>query len=494
MAFKYSLLTLGVLSVSALAIQAHAQGGVSPAASFHPVQGWAASGSGGSGCALNSTYNNGFDVSFGGQAKILESLNVNFQQDIFEAGKTYDVGFRIPGSIPQKFSANAVSASALNINVGGSPNLLSALHSASAFDLNVEGNDFRFFLTGFAAGAKGFDQCLGVAPGALPVPVLQQVAVPPEEGKAPPPPVLDNKTVANMSDQLIVPVTEIYPEDKMKLTPTPAGTRMSDKIAKEIERNPEAVKINNQPLPDDSGIIVKMVETPPDAPQEKPKAILTKPEAKLQMNMESNAADAALKPEDKIAFNDEVPAEPAPVTPVVVHKETPAPVVTHNSDKPEVIDFSKYDETEPSANGSTLRKADPDMLRKISELEGMIHKLKAENAALSSDFSDNVRETEEERLSISSDNWNLERATMRYNEAEREVKRLGQQLQKERASCTLEKQDLEAQLFDPQVASQQQVAKLADLEGKLDKAKAEMETQRQFYEERIRILEDKTAQ
>lgn len=128
------------------------------------------------------------------------------------------------------------------------------------------------------------------------------------------------------------------------------------------------------------------------------------------------------------------------------------------------------------------RKADPEMLMKISQLEQKINELEKENGALQN----NVSSDKAEAVSIETDNWNLERATARYNEAERQIKRMGEQLQRERALRASEKKDLEAQLFDPQITEQQQLARLAELEQKLAEAEGRLEQQRIRYEERLR--------
>jgi chromosome segregation ATPase len=131
---------------------------------------------------------------------------------------------------------------------------------------------------------------------------------------------------------------------------------------------------------------------------------------------------------------------------------------------------------------------------RIAALERQLGELKAENEALNNDLQLSLRESEDERMSVSSENWNLERATMRYNEAERQIKRLGVQLAGERAKCNAEQKDLEAMLFDPQVTNDQQLARLTDLERQLMDAKAELNNQRMIYEERIRALEAAAAQ
>lgn len=133
------------------------------------------------------------------------------------------------------------------------------------------------------------------------------------------------------------------------------------------------------------------------------------------------------------------------------------------------------------------------MRDKIRELEMEVSRLSTENQTLDKELKSNLKDAEDERLSVSSDNWNLERATMRYNEAERQLKRLGRQLQAARQQCTTEKQELETMLFDPQVTEQQQLAKLSVMEEELAKAKIELQNAQRRYEERIRILEGQLA-
>lgn len=51
-----------------------------------------------------------------------------------------------------------------------------------------------------------------------------------------------------------------------------------------------------------------------------------------------------------------------------------------------------------------------------------------------------------------------------FEEAERQVRRLGEQIRKERAKCALEKEELETMLFNPNLTETAQIAKLAELE------------------------------
>lgn len=122
-----------------------------------------------------------------------------------------------------------------------------------------------------------------------------------------------------------------------------------------------------------------------------------------------------------------------------------------------------------------IQDADSAALARIVALEKDLAAQKAENEALNDELSSTLREGEREQLTVASDNWNLERATSRFNEAERQMKKLGQQLQKERAQWTMEKKELETMLFDPEVTSQEQLARLSKLEQELEATRAELE-------------------
>jgi len=116
-------------------------------------------------------------------------------------------------------------------------------------------------------------------------------------------------------------------------------------------------------------------------------------------------------------------------------------------------------------------------------------RLELENQQLRDELRAALEESRKEEISIKGSNWDLEQATLMYNESERQVQLLGQKLKRTKTSCDLETKELEAMLFDPQVTNEQQLAKLADLEGQLGDAQTELERQRIRYDERIRVLE-----
>lgn len=132
-------------------------------------------------------------------------------------------------------------------------------------------------------------------------------------------------------------------------------------------------------------------------------------------------------------------------------------------------------------------------LSELHEVEARLASAEAERDRLARELDSFSSKKEDGLLSISSSNWNLEQATRRYNEAEREIRRLGMQLEKQRTQCAAEKKQIEYMLFDPKIAEEQQISKLTTLEMEVDKAKDDLQVQRAAYEEKIAALEGRLA-
>ncbi|MCF8495549.1 MAG: hypothetical protein K9G62_02650 [Alphaproteobacteria bacterium] len=161
-----------------------------------------------------------------------------------------------------------------------------------------------------------------------------------------------------------------------------------------------------------------------------------------------------------------------------------AEVKIHKQTMKMEADLTSLGNPEPAApfSGMASRGGDRspenvELLRKTTDLENKIVLLEKENSSLNEELKAILKESKEEVKGISSENWNLERATMRYNESERQLKKMGQQIQQERAECEMEKRDLEAMLFDPKVTEQKQLARLGELERKVAE-----------YEEELKVL------
>ncbi len=169
-------------------------------------------------------------------------------------------------------------------------------------------------------------------------------------------------------------------------------------------------------------------------------------------------------------------------------KELPPPesiASLREIDKDDVISVD-FNEPAPAPKAASSLTS-----HKIMELEDKLEALSAQNMALERKLESAEELATSREVSVATDNWDLERATMRYNEAERQIDRLSRKLSKERAKWEMERQELETMLFDPRVTEKQQLAKLAALEEELSEKQEELEIQRKRYEERIKLLEER---
>lgn len=124
--------------------------------------------------------------------------------------------------------------------------------------------------------------------------------------------------------------------------------------------------------------------------------------------------------------------------------------------------------------GETAVNTEAAALRKLADLEVKLAAAKNDNATLAKQLESMKVQQEDGRLTAVAGDWDLENATKRFNEAEREIGRLGKQLEQERMSCNREKAEIEQMLFDPAVTDQKQIQKLSKLEKDLDDANAKL--------------------
>lgn len=482
---------------------------VDPEIYFYPTKGWNIQQTGGS-CSISGRFNNGFVITFDGDERWISGMSVDFQQNIFQSGKTYDVKLSIPGVKDKSFKASGRSGSTLSIGLRKQKDFYQAMRTSSVLDLSLDDNDFRFYLTGFSNSAGDFERCMAGAvmenpenkagktltarseedkfminesiameeraktqsqavvgiSSTNPKPVVQEIHVK-ETVK-----VGGHAAQENAAGVLDTDVQDLLGKPGMQASQNAGRKRLSEQLAAQIENNPDLIEINedtSKPL--EAYKNLKMPRGMADTP------LTPEPTAPPAEEMAKAEAVESVK-EGIVEVADVPPAAAVPPKPTTIRKSTP-PIkikreVTHRR-----ADFTNL---EPAAPGPGTKE----MRKQLLNLEDMVDGLKKENRALNDELKSALKESEDELLTISSENWNLERATMRFNEAERQIKRMGQQLQQERAKHSAEKRDLEAMLFDPQVTDQAQLARLASLEEQLRDAEKGLEDQRLRYEEQMR--------
>ncbi len=594
---------------------------------FYPTQRWSIAAQGGDEsapiCALSNSFNNGFAIKISGDRDGFDTLDLDFRQSTFEAGRKYEIVYSVPGASREVFQATAAKGSVLSSSISSKGDFAAALQDAATLDLSIQSNQFRLYLTGFAKAMDEYNNCIN--PPAPAMAAIDEVENPPElaaaeEAQAPAPDVSEaslspaEEAVIMASDIPAQPVISSPPADEAPIlsaeqsqsdkkdilakidslanefkgssaeasaapessAPEPAASEsfassdtlpagdISDSIPQDTSANvpdelppllsepapePAAIKpakgeryteklarqLKEQGEPSSSSSEPARARPSPSSSNSNGSAALPPPEETSSASAEASpASDAAPKGEiihfkgervlpKKKSASPAAPSEEAKSAPEHTSVTIPAYKMTKQTTKMEAdftdiaadapapdeapaVDDAAFvqasapssfiDESpeasssiEPSSGGMAGGEDFLQMRDKIRELEGEVGRLSKENSLLDTELKTSLKDAEDERLSVSSDNWNLERATMRYNEAERQIKRLGRQLQAARQQCTSEKQELETMLFDPKVTEQSQLAKLSAMEQELASAQSELQGIQRKYEERIRLLE-----
>ncbi len=526
---------IGCASAALLSSPASAQT-VEPELQFYPATKWGVSASDKL-CTINTSFNNGFGFRVVGNEKWVRALDIDFKQDIFTAGESYDASLTIPGVRTKSYKASAQTGSLLAFSMDDKE-FYKAMKQSGVVDLKLDDNAFRFYLTGFGNSVREFENCMAGASApktaaqdtgsenfmvneaidmeesfreeqTAEAPVIQEIT--------PEPPTAVIQEIPYSETKKVGDYTVSASDTQAPVRPA-KGTRLSEQLAKQIADDPSLIDVDDSAIleqrkklqipqeiaempivPEEETAVTPMID-PAEPPSQEILLEPTEPMATAAIEEESAPMPepveetlAEAEPEDmgadaevevetvKVVENVEnyIPVEETEATRVYTKTK---PMTVHKETMSAEADFTHVNDSELSTMNSDLRKD-------VISLEATVRELKAENEALNAELKKAIRESEEERLTIASENWNLEQATMKFNEAERQNKRLGQQLQKERAQCSLEKRELESMLFDPQVTEQAQLAKLSVLEGELKDAKRELEAQRLRYEERIRLLE-----
>jgi len=438
------LIALSAMTLSFPSIGAAEEPGIS----FYPSQSWkVAENSAKSACVISSEFNNGFVIAFNGSDKWVQSLAIDFRQNIFNPDQSYNVSLAVPGKFQQSYKAKAISQTALQVDLRTSSDFYKGAIQTSVFDFSLEQNSFRFFLTRIASTKDQFEQCMASMKQGM----KMAAKTTPDNMKA---------------EEFRHNEAQAWEENKGQST-----LSATDKSARPAESS-------MPPLPE------KSVEPVPSK--------VSTPAPSTRSEKSGYMAEMARKANEEMGMTPEPGKAASPTAKTTTTMQTEEYKVKKKK-MSATMDLTKTPEAsirkDSMASEAISQSNNAEMARKISKLEATIEKMKVDNDILEDELKSALAESEQERLSISSDNWNLERATMRFNEAERQIVRLGQQLQREKAQCTMEKQELEAMLFDPQVTNQAQLAKLADLENQLANAEEQLESQRARYEERIRLLE-----
>ncbi len=487
---------------------------------FYPAAGWSVEELGTENdmqmCSISNEYNNGYIVQLTGSERGVNDISIDFRQSVFETNESYSVMINIPNAIDVSAIGIGSNEQVLSVNLNGREGFMSAMGQQEVLDFYIEENAFRFHLGGFKNAMERFETCVYGKSAAdiasAPEEIFETVPefVPdyvPEYVHAP-----EIVTTAQTEpEEIIIPVIEVPVAPEILLEP----------VIEPVIEAQTTTKTMDEPM--------DLSAPPPMAQEDVPFAITGTDAAPMSLTDVSVAQDLTYTEllsnelfgekdslEDVPVYhpNPNLAAEKAISETVIFTKTVTEQIdnpdfsgaqITKTSAKIEAdfTDIDMPDITPPSTPipfleedlmVSTPRLApepvfDTELYEKIVSLEKTINDLRMDNSALEDDLQDAMRAAKEKRVNISSGNWDLERATMKFRESERQIERLSRQISRERAQHEQDTSKLEAMLFDPEVTNTQQLSRLSELERELEKASEKLNNQQRKYETRIQILE-----
>lgn len=496
-------------------------------------------------CALARRFGNGSILTFARNSFNETSVAVDFPKGNFRTGQDYTVVFDPGHGETRSYQTQPVSERGVVIRMGRDDKFYTALEQSGQLGVNINDQSFTFALPDVQGGTQDLAACLGTAiePAAgapreeapQPVPVMETkverqapvvVAQAPVAAPAPAP-VVDNSLLQGLQEENIrlrnalERERRVY-EDKMQQADnTSATAELSEKLRLlEIENRELRVQAANVA----TAAPAVIAAAPPAAPvtcEANPAAetetLALKSEATV-LRDENNRLKIDIQNQQQqiaalVEAQKSVPAEKVSQAPsadiVALEKRAGEAEIQLAGLKDQVAKLQAENDSlkatisaaqvTASSSAEDL-KANVATISKMKALEAQLAEIKSERDRLAGEVASIKNADADGRVQISSENWNLEQATRRFNEAEKEIRRLGSTLEQERAKCAVEKKDLEYMLFDPKIAEKQQIAKLINLEDQLIQAQAELERKNTgdqekvaAYEKRVQDLESRFA-
>lgn len=490
-------------------------------------------------CALARRFNNNMILTMARNSRDEGSVAIDFQQSRLNSGQTYYVTLDPGFGKERAFNVRPVSGRALVIRMGKDYEFTDAMNKSGKLKIDVSGKTYAFNLPSLSNGERRLGECLAqliepaAGPGAvqsmtpLPAAPVQSSYIPASASAPPRPagpgasttvaplPVSDSPDSAahgNDIDKLREENTRlrnalererrVYEDRYMQDSQgSSVSAELNEKIRLlEMENKQLKQQVSYQPAPEPQNC-----PTPDTAALDSIKKQLAalqdeNSHLKAAASAQSSSGDELAQLRDEnLSLKQDLAAmktRNAMLEQQIAANKTAAAANTANTadiqDLQARLDKLQEENQKLKADNASYAKGGADVpvsLAQLRSVEEQLRHVQGERDKLRQQISDVNQGKRKDLLDISSKNWDLEQATRRFNEAEREIERLGRQLEDEKTKCATDKKKLEYMLFDPTVAKKEQISKLVDLEGKVKTAQATLDDQKSSYEQKLASLQ-----
>lgn len=479
-------------------------------------------------CTMARRFGENTILTFARNAKDETSLAMDFPPNTLAKGQSYYVTLDAGSNEKRAFDVTPVSDKAMVIRLGQDMKFHDALNSTGVLNVDVAGLQFEFDVPDMAKGHQDLGGCVTsiIEPAAGMSAKLSQ-AEPMKMAEAAPveaaplkeivPVADDGQIVRRASDDILAaPITNSMPDNMPSTMPeTSPMPRMNEAQTSEAEAlREENMRLKNalererrayedRAMTESSGSSqvsevmekLKLLEKEnsdlkyqvADARSGAPQTASVSP-ASCAPGDASQAGEISMLREENARLKSDMAVQKTAMTQLEM-KAGQAGEGNAAADNAAVSRMqSRIDEllaqnsqlqtdvmsAQASASAAAVKSDGSISISQLRSVEAQLQAVEQERDNLRAQIEKVGAGKEEDLIKLSGSDWTLEQATRRYNEAEREIRRLGGQLEQAHTQCSTEKKEIEYMLFDPEIATQEQISRLMTLETEVNAAKAEL--------------------
>lgn len=457
-------------------------------------------------CTISQNFVGQGVVTLGQTPKGEYSIAFDLSEKIFTSGRPQNISLKTNKISAQTFSITPQSANLAVLNFGANNALWTSFHAGDELILSAGGKDLKFSPSQTGRAQKNMMDCVAELK-APPKPV--QAASAPQAQPQAPAAQISNQELSIREENARLKQALQQREQQLQATQTSAGgsariTELADKVRllelenAQLKATGSAIKSGSSPelarakaeletLAAQKAELQKqlqIVPTPAAVPQAEIQKI-TQENAELKARLDTltkqitaNDKTGALKKadEERESLKQQLALANNKLTELQNRSAALAAQQTGQNNQElqkrmaALETENKNLKIELASKGQTpVVTVNPSMRAEIEFLRSQVARLQADNAQLSKDV---VTRQANVSTTPQAQNFDLAQATKRYEEAQREIRRLGAIIQAQESKHVAEKREIEGMLFDPAIASSAQVAL------------------KQSYEQRINDLEN----
>lgn len=409
------------------------------------------------------------------------SLAFDFQKDAFSPEKTYTIALNAGPGARRAFEARPLSPGALVISTGKDDAFYAGIRKGGKLDVSISGKIYSFSIDGLGQAMDRLGLCATeIRKATSETRASTTAALSKSESTSSPAPVAKTGKASNASPSKTELETlqdenrrlsDLLAQERKSYENSAMGTKNGNALT-EMKEKIVLLEKENERLRTGSGAGNKALPPSPDSDSEKMKQDLS------TLRTENARLRKALA-EEKSARID-VPEAVSPKAFAALQEQYKTVKAENDRLRADTGPAQEDASEAPVPSGQSLMQARL-LQEKLDAAEKKIQALTQETGKL--------RDERENILLKKADNWDAEEATRRYNEADREARRLSLLLDEKTSVCNEEKTKLEAMLFDPAVTKVEQISHLASLEEDLQKARQSLKSADSICEAKITRIE-----